>query len=464
MKPETSPAPGTAAAESALDRSVSDAVAAMVFERSRSSNLLGVPVALLLVWLLWGAVPAGTLLAWLALKVLATAWRVLVMARYDRDGREQLPRWRRHFLVALAADGAVFGLLGTWLLPAQDPVLEVVLVATLLGIAALALVVLSASLQASLMLTVPVLLPALVVQLLHADKVSIYLAAGMAVFLGLVVVEGRRASAHTAAMLRLKFSADELAAQRQAALAQAERSNAVKGRFLATMSHEMRTPLHGILGLASMLRQDDDAGAPEARRERLQTLQHTGEHLLALINDVLDLAKVEAGRMRVRPDVLNVPALCEQAAALFRPQAEKKEIELLVQVPPDTPDVRQDGGKLRQILSNLLSNAVKFTPEGGRITVRASADADTLTLSVTDTGVGIAPEHQEMVFQKFRQASGTLTREQGGTGLGLSIVREMARLLGGDVRLHSEVGRGSTFTVRVAAKLKDDPLAAFSSE
>jgi signal transduction histidine kinase len=240
------------------------------------------------------------------------------------------------------------------------------------------------------------------------------------------------------------------------------RTNATKTEFLSTVSHELRTPLNSVIGFSEALLAADTL--TDKQHRWAANIHDSGKHLLALINDVLDLAKVEAGRMRVRPDVLNVPALCEQAAALFRPQAEKKEIELLVQVPPDTPDVRQDGGKLRQILSNLLSNAVKFTPEGGRITVRASADADTLTLSVTDTGVGIAPEHQEMVFQKFRQASGTLTREQGGTGLGLSIVREMARLLGGDVRLHSEVGRGSTFTVRVAAKLKDDPLAAFSSE
>jgi two-component system sensor histidine kinase BarA len=133
-------------------------------------------------------------------------------------------------------------------------------------------------------------------------------------------------------------------------------------------------------------------------------------------------------------------------------------------VPPDTPDVRQDANKLRQILSNLLSNAVKFTPEGGRVMLRAGVEGGWLVIQVADTGVGIPAEHQEMVFQKFRQASGNLTREQGGTGLGLSIVRELARLLGGDVELKSDLGRGSTFTVKVTAKLTEDPLAAFNGE
>ena len=431
MTPETSPTTPPPATGSALDRLVGNAVAELVFERSRSSNLLGVPVALLLVWLLWGSVPEGALLAWLVLKVGVTAWRVAVMARYDRDGPAQLPRWQRHFLVALAADGVVFGLLGTWLLPAQDPVLEVVLVATLLGIAALALVVLSASLQASLVLTVPVLLPALVVQLLHADKVSIYLAAGMAVFLGLVVVEGRRASAHTAAMLRLKFSADELAAQRQAALAEAERSNAVKGRFLATMSHEMRTPLHGILGLAAMLQQDE-AAPPAVGRERLRTLQQTGEHLLALINDVLDYSRIESGHLTLRPEDFDLHEALQACAALARVQADDKGLALRLALDLPTPcPVHGDEARLRQVVLNLLGNAVKFTPAGH---VRLSAHGPPggpLRLAVADTGPGVPEAARERVFEAFEQLDGSFARRHGGTGLGLSISLELARAMGG---------------------------------
>ena len=165
--------------------------------------------------------------------------------------------------------------------------------------------------------------------------------------------------------------------------------------------------------------------------------------------------------MRLHPATMTAAEACEQAAAMFRQQAEKKNIDLRVQVDPASPPVRQDPGKVHQILTNLLSNAVKFTPEGGRVTLKAAADGRDLVLTVSDTGVGIAPEEQDLVFEKFRQAANPLTREQGGTGLGLSIVRELAKLLGGDVSLHSELGRGSTFTVRVTARLPDEPLRDF---
>ena len=240
------------------------------------------------------------------------------------------------------------------------------------------------------------------------------------------------------------------------------RTSALKTDFLSTVSHELRTPLNSIIGFSETLLGADNLSEKQLRW--VGNVHDNGKQLLALINDVLDSAKLESGKMRARVGVVQVAPLCEELGTTFRQQAEKKEIELVVQMPPDTPDVRQDGGKLRQIVGNLLSNAIKFTPEGGRVTLRAAVEGEWLVVQVTDTGVGIAPEHQEMVFQKFRQASGTLTREQGGTGLGLSIVRELARLLGGDVDLKSEPGRGSTFTVKVAAKLPDDPLAAFSTE
>jgi len=128
---------------------------------------------------------------------------------------------------------------------------------------------------------------------------------------------------------------------------------------------------------------------------------------------------------------------------------------------PDVPAVRQDAGKLRQILANLVSNAVKFTPEGGRVTLGVSVADGIAKFTVEDTGVGIAPEEQDSIFDKFRQSANPLTREQGGTGLGLSIVKELSKLLGGDIALKSELGRGSTFTVRVSSHLKDEPLLAF---
>ena len=165
--------------------------------------------------------------------------------------------------------------------------------------------------------------------------------------------------------------------------------------------------------------------------------------------------------MRLHPEPLQPATVCEHAVAMFRPQAEKKNIDLKVIADANGPTVRQDPGELHQILTNLISNAVKFTPEGGRVTLKAASDGNDLVFTVSDTGVGISPDEQDLIFEKFRQAANPMTREQGGTGLGLSIVRELAKLLHGGVTLHSELGRGSTFTVRVAARLADEPLAEF---
>jgi signal transduction histidine kinase len=163
----------------------------------------------------------------------------------------------------------------------------------------------------------------------------------------------------------------------------------------------------------------------------------------------------------VRVEEFSIRDVCEGLFNLFRPFAEKKNIELKEQIATDIPLLRQDAGKLQQILSNLLSNAIKFTPEGGRVLLKVDADAMYVTVIVSDTGVGIAPEDQELVFEKFRQAGNPLTREHAGTGLGLSIVRELSKLLGGEVTLQSELGRGSTFSVRLPLHLSQEPRLEF---
>ena len=248
---------------------------------------------------------------------------------------------------------------------------------------------------------------------------------------------------------------DELA---QANLALYE-SNRLKSDFLATMSHELRTPLNSILGFSEVLQ--SAVGLNEKQTRWVGNIRTSGEQLLALINDILDLAKIEAGKMQVRVSQFSIYDICEGLLTMFRPMAEKKNIELRGLFAPDIPLLRQDVVKLQQILSNLLSNAVKFTPEGGRVLLKVDADKTHCTLTVTDTGVGIAAEEQELVFEKFRQAGSALTREHAGTGLGLSIVRELSKLLGGEVTLQSDLGRGSTFTVRLPLHLSEEPGLEF---
>jgi signal transduction histidine kinase len=237
-------------------------------------------------------------------------------------------------------------------------------------------------------------------------------------------------------------------------------SNRLKSDFLATMSHELRTPLNSILGFSDVLKSSDQLSDKQQRW--VDNIQSSGEQLLNLINDILDLAKIEAGKMQVRVAEFSLHDLGEGLLNMFRLLAEKKNIDLRSQIDPAVPLLKQDAGKLQQILSNLLSNAIKFTPEGGTVTLKAVTEPRYVVITLTDTGVGIAVEDQELVFEKFRQAGNPLTREHAGTGLGLSIVRELAKLLGGEVSLVSELGRGSTFTVRLPLELSLEHRLEFS--
>jgi signal transduction histidine kinase len=233
--------------------------------------------------------------------------------------------------------------------------------------------------------------------------------------------------------------------------------NRLKSDFLATMSHELRTPLNSIIGFSEVLASTDTL--TDRQRRFAANIQTSGKMLLGMINDILDLAKIESGKMEVRPEDFSIRDVCESLTSLARPIAERKDIDLVCRLDEAIPLLRQDPGKVRQILYNLLSNAIKFTPEGGRVTLDARIEGRNVVIAVADTGIGIAEEDREKIFEKFRQAGqpgvadGVLTREHQGTGLGLSIVRELARLLGGDVTLESRLGQGSTFTVRLPMQL-----------
>jgi len=233
--------------------------------------------------------------------------------------------------------------------------------------------------------------------------------------------------------------------------------NRLKSDFLATMSHELRTPLNSIIGFSEVLASSESLG--ERQKRYASNIQTSGKMLLGMINDILDLAKIESGKMEVRIEDFSIRDVCEALTTLTRPMADRKNITLECRLEEAIPLLRQDPGKVRQILYNLLSNAIKFTPEGGRVTLRARAEGRFVVLEVQDTGIGIAEEDRETIFEKFRQAKvpgqvdTVLTREHQGTGLGLSIVRELTRLLGGEIHLESQLGQGSSFTIRLPLQL-----------
>jgi signal transduction histidine kinase len=236
--------------------------------------------------------------------------------------------------------------------------------------------------------------------------------------------------------------------------------NQLKSEFLATMSHELRTPLNSILGFSEVLAGIESMD--DRQKRYVQNIQKSGKTLLEMINDILDLAKIEAGKMEIRLTEFSVQQIVAAQADMVRPLAERKNIDLDVSVDPDLPPLRQDQARVQQILGNLLSNAIKFTPEGGRVDITAARDAgDFLVMRVIDTGVGIAEEDQQVIFEKFRQGTMSvptgdiMAREYSGSGLGLSIVKELCKLLGGEVSVVSELGKGSTFAVRLPWSLAD---------
>jgi signal transduction histidine kinase len=227
--------------------------------------------------------------------------------------------------------------------------------------------------------------------------------------------------------------------------AQLEAASRHKSEFLANMSHELRTPLNAIIGFSEVLSEGMFGEINEKQTEYLKDILESGRHLLSLINDILDLSKIEAGRMELEETGFDLPQAIDNAVTLVRERAHRRGISLHTGVDGRLGEIRADERKVKQVLLNLLSNALKFTPEGGRVEVRAGVVDNMTEISVIDTGVGIAPQDQEAVFEEFRQV-GTADKKVEGTGLGLALSRKFIELHGGRIWVTSEVGNGSTFT------------------
>src|SRR5262249_46285922 len=219
-----------------------------------------------------------------------------------------------------------------------------------------------------------------------------------------------------------------------------------KSEFLANMSHELRTPLNAILGFSEVLAERMFGEVNAKQAEYLQDILSSGRHLLSLINDILDLSKVEAGRLELELSQFHLPTAVDNALTLIRERATRHGITLTQTVDKDVGDIVADERKVKQVLLNLLSNAVKFTPEGGRVSLTATATDDGITIAVSDTGIGIAPEDQAAIFEEFRQVGRDDARKQEGTGLGLTLAKKFVELHGGRIWVQSQVGQGSTFT------------------
>jgi signal transduction histidine kinase len=231
-----------------------------------------------------------------------------------------------------------------------------------------------------------------------------------------------------------------------------------KSDFLASMSHELRTPLNAIIGFSQVLRQQMFGALNEKQIEYIDDVLSSGQHLLNLINDILDLAKVEAGRMELQPGVFALDDTLRNAMAMVRERATRQDVTLRVEIDHSIGEIEADERKVKQILFNLLSNAVKFTPGGGSVTLSASTEANDAVITVRDTGMGISEEDQAKIFEEFTQLGPGMAQE--GTGLGLALTKRLVDLHGGHLSLESAPEAGATFTVRLPLRRSEDRPAA----
>jgi signal transduction histidine kinase/ActR/RegA family two-component response regulator len=260
-----------------------------------------------------------------------------------------------------------------------------------------------------------------------------------------------RTAALEAALDELQSFNRELRAAKEAAEA-AARS---KDEFLAGMSHELRTPLNAVLGLSELLQEEVYGPLNDKQNEALKTIETSGRHLLSLINDILEMARMGSGEVQLRLSKVKVAQVCEDCADLIRPQARKKEISVACEVAADVGELETDARRFKQILVNLLGNAVKFTDKGGSVGLSARVEGHFLCLEVWDSGIGIEAKDCERIFLPFVQVDSGLSRKYDGTGLGLALVRQLTELLGGEVSVESTVGVGSRFRVRFAHRTRE---------
>jgi signal transduction histidine kinase len=253
--------------------------------------------------------------------------------------------------------------------------------------------------------------------------------------------------------MRVQSATAELATQNELLRRQAielEQASRLKSQFLANMSHEFRTPLNAILGYTHMLLQGVAGDLLPAVKRQLQRIDSNGRHLMTIINEILDITRIEAGKMPMQLSEFNLNELVPEVMTELDPVISRSKLTVAPKLSPDLPSIYSDRQKVKQIIVNLLSNALKFTHEGGiRITVGYSPAERTASVAVADTGIGISPENHEKIFEDFRQVDDSPSRQYGGTGLGLAICRRLATALGGRIILESTMGVGSTFTLTV---------------
>jgi signal transduction histidine kinase/ActR/RegA family two-component response regulator len=415
----------------------------MLCQHVPTAMVLAVGFSLLLGGLLSMHLAPERVWLWFGLRMLVVVL-CLVEARLFLKARDNThPAWYGGFMALILADGLLWGAAWWWLVPPDRLELAVITLTAILGVAGLSAFILHADVRAAASHILSMLMPCAVYALMRRDAYGAFGAFALTAFAGLLLFETRRAHLRLVELLTLRFEHEKVLREREAALALAQHHSEAKSRFLASMSHEMRTPLHGILGLSHLLR--DDEIRPVALR-RLELLERSGEHLLTVINDVLDVSKIEAGHVHIEQACFDLTLLVDEVAGVSTVTANRKGLHLRLRNElPDGYPVIGDAMRVRQVLHNLLGNAIKFTEQGSvTLFVQAMTD-DRVSFVVQDTGIGIDETEQAHIFDAFHQVDAGLGKRHGGTGLGLTISRQLCRAMGGDLRCRSQKGVGSTF-------------------
>lgn len=415
----------------------------MVLSHTRFGTIAATAFAVLLAIYLHGSVSEPLVRAWIAVKLATSALRIVVAQIHEHRGQPASAGWRRLTYALLAIDGAVWGAAG-WRLMSEPVTLASLAAAVLACITCVATFGLQVRSLATMAYVAPILLPTAAGLIVRGDDTGLMGGLGLLILLALQGLTARATERRLLAGLLLRLQAQSLVAEKDEALRLAQQQSEVKSRFLAKLSHELRTPLHGILGLARLLHLD---AGDAATRRRLELIEGSGTHLLALINDLLDVSAIEAGRFTVRRERFELGEQFDQVAEVFAVRAADKGLAFDARMPIARPCwVDGDPARWRQVLHNLLGNAVKFTRAGSITLTLERGEADgSIRVAVTDTGEGIAPGDLARIFEAFEQRPGTAALPAEGAGLGLTIAREIAREIGGDITVRSEPGRGSTF-------------------
>jgi signal transduction histidine kinase/CheY-like chemotaxis protein len=437
-----------------------------VYLHSPTTSGGSIVAGMFLIAVMWNTVPHAVLLAWGGVLAVHQAFRVYSYRRYlaANPGASESPRWGRLYILATTIAGCIWGSAGLLFYVPESTISLVYLCLILFGIASLTIPTISVFAPAFYPLVVLVLLPFILRALSSGQTEQILIAVPLIIALFLAITFGRKINRLLDESIRRGFENQALREIAERARLEAEKSSRAKSQFLATMSHELRTPLNAIIGYSELMTRHPARFATAAAKDPLERILRAGRHLLNLINDLLDMAKIEAGKTSFRYEDVDVAALVRDAVETTRSLAEQTGNTVSVRCPVAPPPLRTDPKRLTQVVLNLVSNACKFT-ERGRVDISVApmvADGrNWIEVAVADTGIGMGREQLERLFEDFSQADDGRQRKFGGTGLGLAISRRICRAMGGDLTVVSEPGRGSTFTARLPER---PPLETESPE